>query len=78
VTYIADSYYLQCVFTDTTERSPTFSLAPFEKEAGDEPSWVWVRGSESSGDKGWRAILNRPLRALDSAYWERYKAKVSS
>jgi len=55
------------VFTDTTERAPTFSLAPFERAAdpGARPSLCYIELDEaaSAGD-AWRRLLNREPRAI--------------
>jgi len=56
------------VFTDTTERAPTFSLVPFER-AGDacpRPALCYVQldDAESASD-AWRHLLQRAPRALD-------------
>lgn len=55
------------VLTDTTERSPTFTLAPFEREGENElPSlcWLHIRDTVSAGD-AWRRLLHREPRPLD-------------
>ncbi len=49
------------VLTDTTERSPTFTLTPFERDGADEPtslSYLWVRGTQTP-QEAWRKILGR-------------------
>lgn len=59
-----------CVVTDTTERAPTFSLAPFENfnDPDPTPSWAYlsIPGTRSSAE-AWEALLGRAPRALD---WE--------
>jgi N-acetylmuramic acid 6-phosphate etherase len=56
------------VLTDTTERSPTFSLPPFPNRlAPGDPaslSFLKVSGTQSS-QEAWNALLRRPLRCLD-------------
>ncbi len=66
VTYFADEYMLD-LFTDTTERSPTFMLPGFRRIDDDtmpEP-WAFVRNPlYSSADAIRRALGNRDLRCL--------------
>lgn len=55
------------VLTDTTERSPTFTLTPFEREGENErPSlcWLHIENTESATE-AWRDLLNREPRPLD-------------
>ena len=58
------------VLTDTTERSPTFSLPPFENEQtlSDPPSWCYlsITGAKDSRS-AWHALLMRAPRCLE---WE--------
>jgi len=44
ITYFADNYLLD-IFTDTTERAPTFMLPPFRKcdDLKSLPSWAFVK-----------------------------------
>ncbi|MBL9176414.1 MAG: SIS domain-containing protein [Verrucomicrobiaceae bacterium] len=56
------------VVTDTTERAPTFSLAPFEKQ--DDPvapaSWChFVMLEQPEAHAAWRALLHREPRTLE-------------
>ena len=49
------------VLTDTTERSPTFTLTPFERDGFDEPaslSYLWIRGAKTAAG-AWRNLLDR-------------------
>ncbi|MBE6389651.1 MAG: sugar phosphate isomerase [Lentisphaerae bacterium] len=68
VTYFADDYLLD-IFTDTTERSPTFMLPPFRKN--DDPvsprSWAFVKNPLYSTVKTWQLGMRRNLRCLE---WE--------
>lgn len=55
------------VLTDTTERTPTFSLLPFEsKRDGDRtPSWTFLNITQSSdGQQAWKKVLGREPRCL--------------
>ncbi len=55
------------VLTDTTERSPTFTLTPFEREGENElPSLCWLHIEDTdSADDAWCRLLNREPRPLD-------------
>ncbi len=69
VTYFAGDYLLD-IFTDTTERTPTFMLPPF-KNSDDKvspPSWAFVKDPRFSTRDTWANMLNRPLRCLN---WKR-------
>jgi N-acetylmuramic acid 6-phosphate etherase len=56
------------VFTDTTERAPTFSLVPFDQLREQRPQYslcyVSLEEAESSAD-AWLRLLNRRPRPLD-------------
>lgn len=55
------------VLTDTTERSPTFSLTPFERlDRGEPPSrcFLRVRGT-ADASAAWQRLLDRPPRPLE-------------
>ena len=41
ITYVTDQFYAMSVLTDTTERSPTFSLNPFPNRFDLEPKKCW-------------------------------------
>jgi N-acetylmuramic acid 6-phosphate etherase len=64
------------VLTDTTERSPTFSLLPFENVLDQEQpmSWTYVVHTQAETARdAWQKILGRDARALDWAgFIERY------
>lgn len=65
-------HYAITVITDTTERSPTFSLVPFENKYDPKPlkSWTYLKvPSAPSTPEAWIKILNRPPRPLD---WENF------
>ncbi|NQU43967.1 sugar phosphate isomerase [bacterium] len=66
VTY-AGSDYLLDIFTDTTERSPTFSLPPFRPsgDTGAPPSWAFVKHPMLDSEQAWSDILAREPRCLD-------------
>jgi N-acetylmuramic acid 6-phosphate etherase len=56
------------VFTDTTERAPTFSLIPFDRfdQRHDGCSLCYVVLDDcDTPDEAWIGLLNRPPRALD-------------
>jgi len=61
-----------CVLTDTTERSPTFSLQPFENflKEGFPPSLVYLNlPGAVDARSAWRQLLGRDPRPLD---WKEY------
>jgi N-acetylmuramic acid 6-phosphate etherase len=56
------------VFTDTTERSPTFSLPTFESDTdkNSRPSWCYILiPSAETAAEAWQALLKREPRALN-------------
>lgn len=68
-TYSTDAYGIT-VLTDTTERSPTFSLAAFEnqQDANRTPSLCYLSlPAADNVDAAWKILLGRPPRALT---WE--------
>ncbi len=66
VTYFADSFMLD-IFTDTTERSPTFMLPPFKRsdDAESPEPWAYVKNPETVTAEVWRKNFRRPPRCLD-------------
>jgi N-acetylmuramic acid 6-phosphate etherase len=64
--YATDEFAIT-VFTDTTERAPTFNLAPFDnpKHMTDRHSlsYVSIPGA-GTADAAWKALLARPPRPL--------------
>ena len=74
--YISDSRLAISILTDTTERSPTFSLRAFENRL--EPgghhglSYLFIQDAENSG-QGWSELLWRKPRALE---WEELQSKI--
>ncbi len=77
VTYMADECLLD-IFTDTTERSPTFMLPKFR--ACDDnispPPWAFVKDPLRTTSEAWDAVLHRPPRCLnwDAELYCRVKA----
>jgi N-acetylmuramic acid 6-phosphate etherase len=65
ITYFADDYLLD-IFTDTTERSPTFKLPPFRPidDTASPQSWAFVKNPLLPTADAWRHALRRPLRCL--------------
>ena len=66
VTYMADLCLLD-IFTDTTERSPTFMLPKF-RMADDRvspPSWAFVKDPLRATAEAWRQVLHRDARCLN-------------
>lgn len=65
------------VLTDTTERSPTFSLAPFDNsnDPNPLPSLAYLLLSSADSSEGaWSTLLLRQPRALD---WKEHCERVS-
>jgi N-acetylmuramic acid 6-phosphate etherase len=66
VTYVSCENLAISVLTDTTERSPTFSLLPFEINNRSEYClcYLTVKG-QNSASNAWNALLKREPRFLD-------------
>ena len=67
ITYFADEFMLD-IFTDTTERSPTFMLPPFRKkdDLNSPQSWAFVKNPlYSTRDTWFRCLGGRPPRCLE-------------
>ena len=67
ITYFADEFLLD-IFTDTTERSPTFMLPPFRKndDLNSPQSWAFVKNPlYSTCDTWFRCFGGRPPRCLE-------------
>jgi len=65
------------VLTDTTERSPTFSLAPFDNSNDENPlpSWAYLLfPNAASSERAWSQMLLRGPRALN---WREHFERVS-
>lgn len=86
-------YYAISILTDTTERSPTFSLVPFPSKYFPVKEKVWcnvnvvhekVRDLEGMEwedvvEDDWETMLGgRGIRGLNSEYWDKYEQKVSN
>lgn len=66
VTYFALAYMLD-IFTDTTERSPTFKLPPF-RPSGDTNSpvsWAYVKDPLHSSNTAWQRVLGHEPNCLE-------------
>lgn len=66
VTYVADRFLLD-VFSDTSERTPTFNLPPMRstEESGDQPSWAFAKHPRLKTPEAWHAMLNHKPRGLE-------------
>lgn len=70
VFYLPELFQIS-VFTDTTERAPTFSLTPFSHDQATRllaraPSFSYVSVAQAkSGAEAWRSLLNREPRPLN-------------
>ena len=65
VTYFADDFLLD-IFTDTTERSPTFMLPPFRKkeDVSSPLPWAFVKNPLYTTEEVWERAFKRPTRCL--------------
>lgn len=65
VTYLADRCLLD-IFTDTTERSPTFMLPRFRDrdDRVSPPPWAFVKNPRLPTPQAWREVLRREPRCL--------------
>ncbi len=66
VTYFASDYLLD-IFSDTTERSPTFMLPPFRPSYDNKSpaAWSFAKDPFRSALSAWKAMLGREPRGLD-------------
>jgi len=66
ITYFASDFLLD-IFTDTTERSPTFMLPPFRRrDDRDAPEpWAFVKNPFHDTPETWHSEMHRPLRCLE-------------
>ena len=66
VTYLAESFLMD-VFSDTSERTPTFNLPPMravtEKEAA--PSWAFPKHAHLTTSRAWKDMLLHEPRGLE-------------
>lgn len=67
ITYYSDNTLLD-IFTDTTERAPTFMLPPFKKtdDKDSKPSWAFVKNPLYGTVDAWENVLGRKPRCI---YW---------
>jgi N-acetylmuramic acid 6-phosphate etherase len=75
--YIADASLAISILTDTTERSPTFSLRGFENSLDNSTdralSFLFVKGAEDSA-LAWKTLLGRRPRSLE---WSELEGKIA-
>ena len=66
VTYFADNFLLD-VFSDTTERSPTFMIPPFRRNGDRDslPAWAFAKDAHYSTTEAWPAMLGRAVRGIE-------------
>lgn len=66
ITYFANDFLLD-IFTDTTERSPTFMLPPFRKKDDtlSPRPWAFVKNPLLTTPEVWAEGMHRPLRCLN-------------
>uniref|UniRef100_A0A914X6Q8 SIS domain-containing protein n=1 Tax=Plectus sambesii TaxID=2011161 RepID=A0A914X6Q8_9BILA len=67
-TYFAVGPPLMAVFTDVTERSPTFSLFPLDTtHMTERKSWIHVCTAADEQKAAWEELLGRPFHGLEPA-----------
>lgn len=66
ITYFAGDFLLD-IFTDTTERSPTFMLPPFRRndDRKSPASWAFVKDPRNDTAGTWARMLHRAPRCLE-------------
>lgn len=66
ITYISDIYLLD-IFSDTTERTPTFMLPAFRKkdDSAAPPSWAFAKDPLHRTGESWKHMLQRIPRGLE-------------
>ncbi|MDD3153541.1 MAG: hypothetical protein PHS41_01640 [Victivallaceae bacterium] len=66
ITYFAEEYLLD-IFTDTTERSPTFMLPGFRgaSDRSAPPPWAFLKHPSLEVDATWQEMLGREVRCLE-------------
>lgn len=66
ITYFANDFMLD-IFTDTTERSPTFMLPSFRKkdDSVSPRPWAFVKNPLFTTEDTWKNTMLRPLRCLE-------------
>ena len=66
ITYLADKCMLD-LFTDTTERAPTFMIPPMRSscEKGFSQSWAFVKNPLHTTEECWTEMLRRRPRCLE-------------
>jgi N-acetylmuramic acid 6-phosphate etherase len=77
VNYVTDPYLAISILTDTTERSPTFSLRGFENRLDEEKdhalAYLFIPESENSGH-AWSELLWRAPRPVE---WEELNGRIN-
>lgn len=65
ITYLADRFLLD-IFSDTTERTPTFMLPPFRPgdDTASPVSWAFAKDPFRSTPEAWHTMLKRKPRGL--------------
>lgn len=58
------------IFTDLTERSPTFGLAPIDTVSGAKKSWISMFTNASDKTQAWIRFLGRRFIGMDARIFE--------
>lgn len=78
ITYVSDAALGICVLTDTTERSPTFSLKPFENRldhSANDPSLCYLTlENAEDNESAWKKLLGRRPRTF---HWKEISDKTT-
>lgn len=75
LSYVGDSDLGICILTDTTERSPTFSLRPFESSDRSDLSLSYLSLNDGhTSINAWCNLLGRLPRCLN---WTEYSEEIS-
>lgn len=72
--YFAKSTLLP-VFTDLTERAPTFRLDPLDT-IHEKKSWVRVWTDAQQATQAWQILLDRPFHGLNDSYYKKHFVQI--
>ena len=60
------------VFTDSTERAPTFRLSPLDRlDSLERKSWIQVWTTALDASSAWEVFLGRPFKGLDPKLYQK-------
>ncbi len=65
------------IFTDLTERSPTFGLSPIDTiETFPKRSWISMFTQAHSNQEAWERFLGREFKGLEKSEYEEEFLKI--